>query len=36
MNYYNVGKLLKEVGKHNGEVIIKEYSKINNYIVSII
>ena len=27
MNYYNVGKLLKEAGKHYGEGIIKEYSK---------
>ncbi len=25
--YYNVGKLLKEAGKHYGEGIIKEYSK---------
>ena len=25
--YYNVGKLLSEVGKHYGEGIIKEYSK---------
>ena len=25
--YYNIGKLLKEAGKHYGEVIIKEYSK---------
>lgn len=24
--YYNVGKLLKEAGKHYGEGIIKEYS----------
>ena len=26
-NYYNVGKLLAEAGKHYGEGIIKEYSK---------
>ena len=25
--YYNIGKLLKEAGKHYGEGIIKEYSK---------
>lgn len=25
--YYNVGKILNEVGKHYGEGIIKEYSK---------
>ena len=25
--YYNVGKMLSEVGKHNGEGIIKEYSR---------
>ena len=25
--YYNIGKLLKEAGKHYGEEIIKEYSK---------
>ena len=25
--YYNVGKLLKEAGKHYGEGIIKEYSR---------
>ena len=27
ITYYNVGKLLKEVGKHYGEGIIKEYSE---------
>ena len=26
--YYNIGKLLKEAGKHYGDGIIKEYSKI--------
>ena len=26
MNYYNVGKLLTEAGKHYGEEIIKKYS----------
>ena len=26
--YYNVGKMLSEVGKQYGEGIIKEYSKI--------
>ena len=26
MTYYNVGKMLKEAGKHYGEGIIKEYS----------
>ena len=26
--YYNVGKLLNEAGKHYGEGIIKEYSRI--------
>ena len=25
--YYNIGKLLKEAGKHYGDGIIKEYSK---------
>ena len=25
--YYNVGKMLSEAGKHNGEGIIKEYSR---------
>ena len=25
--YYNIGKLLKEAGKHYGEGIIKEYSE---------
>ena len=25
--YYNVGKLLKEAGKHYGEGLIKEYSE---------
>ena len=29
--YYNIGKLLKEAGKHYGEGIIKEYSiKLTN------
>ena len=29
--YYNVGKMLKEAGKHYGEGIIKEYSiKLTN------
>ena len=27
MNYYNVGKLFSDAGKHYGEGIIKEYSK---------